>query len=82
MTDDKVETGGVQDTEYVEDPKAAVQPQLKSEHDSLGILATVRRFWKAVLVCNLLCIAAAADGYQIVLNGQTSLSYSTESFLG
>ena len=60
---------------------------LKSQHDNLGVWATVRRnkmvstfslFWslrstltllKAVLVCNLLCIAAAADGYQITLNG-------------
>ncbi|ODO00044.1 hypothetical protein I350_06667 [Cryptococcus amylolentus CBS 6273] len=30
---------------------------------------TVRRFWKGVLLCNLLCFAAAADGYQINLNG-------------
>lgn len=31
------------------------------------------RLLKAVLVCNLLCIAAACDGYQIVLNGATPL---------
>ncbi|KAI9036016.1 uncharacterized protein KD926_002538 [Aspergillus affinis] len=42
---------------------------LKSQADDLGIWATVKRFPKAVLVCNLLCIAAAADGYQINLNG-------------
>ncbi|KAF9878618.1 hypothetical protein CkaCkLH20_04110 [Colletotrichum karsti] len=42
---------------------------LKSEVDSLGHWATVVKFRKAVVVCNLLCIAAAADGYQINLNG-------------
>ncbi|KAL7916802.1 general substrate transporter [Trichoderma velutinum] len=42
---------------------------LKSSFDKLGLWATVKRFWKAVLVCNLLCIAAGADGYQTVLNG-------------
>ncbi|KAM5345993.1 hypothetical protein ACJ41O_011854 [Fusarium nematophilum] len=42
---------------------------LKSAHDDLGLLRTVKRFKKAVVVCNLLCIAAACDGYQIVLNG-------------
>ncbi|KAL7940835.1 general substrate transporter [Trichoderma barbatum] len=42
---------------------------LKSSFDNLGLWATVKRFWKAVLVCNLLCIAAGADGYQTVLNG-------------
>ncbi|KAH8897928.1 MFS general substrate transporter [Thozetella sp. PMI_491] len=42
---------------------------LKSAHDKLGLLASVWKFRKAVFVCNLLCIAAAADGYQIVLNG-------------
>ncbi|PVH79891.1 MFS general substrate transporter [Cadophora sp. DSE1049] len=49
--------------------KRATDPVLKSSLDDLGILKTVRRFWKAVLVCNLMCIAAGADGYQIVLNG-------------
>ncbi|PLB45132.1 MFS general substrate transporter [Aspergillus steynii IBT 23096] len=42
---------------------------LKSQADDLGVWATVKRFPKAVFVCNLLCIAAAADGYQINLNG-------------
>ncbi|KAK5172683.1 uncharacterized protein LTR77_002803 [Saxophila tyrrhenica] len=41
----------------------------KSELDNLGVWATVKRFKKAVLLCNLLCIAAAADGYQYTLNG-------------
>ncbi|CAK7231026.1 hypothetical protein SBRCBS47491_007792 [Sporothrix bragantina] len=42
---------------------------LKSDHDQLGLRASAWRFKKAVLVCNLLCIAAACDGYQINLNG-------------
>ncbi|KAH7121442.1 general substrate transporter [Dactylonectria macrodidyma] len=42
---------------------------LKSQSDNLGAWTTVKKFKKAVLVCNLLCIAAAADGYQINLNG-------------
>ena len=46
---------------------------LKSQTDDLGVWATVKRFPKAVFVCNLLCIAAAADGYQINLNGRSSL---------
>ncbi|KAM0278153.1 hypothetical protein ACHAQH_005351 [Verticillium albo-atrum] len=36
---------------------------LKLDHDELGLWAT------AVLVCNLVAIAAAADGYQYKLNG-------------
>ncbi|KAM5343421.1 hypothetical protein ACJ41O_011958 [Fusarium nematophilum] len=54
--------------ESTADSKAG-QIALKSEVDSLGAWATVVKFRKAVLVCNLLCIAAAADGYQINLNG-------------
>ncbi|KAH7015923.1 general substrate transporter [Ilyonectria destructans] len=42
---------------------------LKSGHDKLGLRASAWRFRKAVLVCNLLCIAAACDGFQISLNG-------------
>ncbi|KAH8585378.1 general substrate transporter [Bisporella sp. PMI_857] len=42
---------------------------LKSEQDNLSQWQTVWKFRKAVLVCNLMCIAAAADGYQINLNG-------------
>ncbi|OAL44872.1 MFS general substrate transporter [Pyrenochaeta sp. DS3sAY3a] len=42
---------------------------LKSDSDTLGTWATVKKFRKAVLVCNLLCVAAACDGYQINLNG-------------
>ncbi|KAG7139279.1 Major facilitator-type transporter ecdD like protein [Verticillium longisporum] len=43
---------------------------LKSDHDELGLWATVCRFKKvAVLICNLIAIAAAADGYQYKLNG-------------
>ncbi|RSM15147.1 hypothetical protein CDV31_005081 [Fusarium ambrosium] len=42
---------------------------LKSSHDKLGLRASAWRFRKAVLVCNLLCIAAACDGFQINLNG-------------
>ncbi|KAL4903125.1 hypothetical protein BDW74DRAFT_169064 [Aspergillus multicolor] len=47
----------------------AGQAVLKSQTDNLGLWATVVRFRKAVVICNLLCIAAAADGYQINLNG-------------
>ncbi|KAI9157947.1 sugar transporter [Paramyrothecium foliicola] len=57
----------IDDFTHVHKPAQIVA--LKSEHDDLGVLATVWKFKKAVLVCNLLCIAAAADGYQIVLNG-------------
>ncbi|CAK7217233.1 hypothetical protein SCUCBS95973_003076 [Sporothrix curviconia] len=42
---------------------------LKSDLDQLGLRATAWRFKKAVFICNLLCIAAACDGYQINLNG-------------
>jgi hypothetical protein len=43
---------------------------LKSSFDNLGLWATAKRFWKAVLICNLLCIAGGADGYQVTLNGE------------
>lgn len=49
--------------------------QLKSELDDLGTWATVWRFRKAVFVCTMLCIAAAADGYQINLNGAVIANY-------
>ncbi|KAL4878200.1 MFS general substrate transporter [Aspergillus karnatakaensis] len=42
---------------------------LKSSFDTLGYWATTKVFWKAVVVCNLVSIAAAADGYQYTLNG-------------
>ena len=45
---------------------------LNSGYDQLGLWASVKRFQKAVLVCNLLCIAAAADGYQYTLNGKAA----------
>ncbi|KPM41346.1 hypothetical protein AK830_g5203 [Neonectria ditissima] len=45
------------------------QTVLKSSLDELGYWKTVRIFWKAVLICNLISIAAAADGYQYTLNG-------------
>ena len=45
-------------------------PVLKSGHDHLGPWPTLKTFWKAALVCNLICVAAACDGYQIVLNGE------------
>ncbi|KAM6522876.1 hypothetical protein FALCPG4_012491 [Fusarium falciforme] len=64
--------GDENDTKHLESAVAntkAGQVALKSETDSLGAWATVKKFRKAVLVCNLLCIAAAADGYQINLNG-------------
>ncbi|KAL2676510.1 hypothetical protein Neosp_010270 [[Neocosmospora] mangrovei] len=45
------------------------QTLLKSGLDELGYWDTVKLFWKAVLICNLISIAAAADGYQYTLNG-------------
>ncbi|ODN93565.1 sugar transporter [Cryptococcus wingfieldii CBS 7118] len=58
---------------HLEDIKAEAElsnaPVLKSDLDQLTAWQTVRRFWKAVLLCNLLSFAAAADGYQINLNG-------------
>ncbi|KAL3456411.1 hypothetical protein BJX64DRAFT_281366 [Aspergillus heterothallicus] len=44
------------------------QVALKSQNNNLRLWATVVKFRKAVIICNLLCIAAAADGYQINLN--------------
>ncbi|KAF4472617.1 sugar transporter [Fusarium albosuccineum] len=67
---DKAEIEARNDAEHDEGfHKKDYEVVLKSDHDKLGVWATVRRFQKAVLVCNLICIAAAADGYQIVLNG-------------
>jgi hypothetical protein len=43
---------------------------LKSTNDELSMWQTVLKFPKAVFICNLMCIAAAADGYQINLNGR------------
>lgn len=34
--------------------------QLKSDHDELGLIKTAWKFRKAVGICTLLCIAAAA----------------------
>ncbi|KAI9162757.1 substrate transporter [Paramyrothecium foliicola] len=56
-------------THLEEDLKHEHGVVLKSSLDGLGLLATAKKFWKAVIVCNLLCIAAACDGYQVVLNG-------------
>ncbi|KAF2014274.1 MFS general substrate transporter [Aaosphaeria arxii CBS 175.79] len=63
---DKVEQNRAESV--VDDPKTDAVV-LKSGNDILGTFATVKKFWKAVLICNLLCIAAACDGYQINLNG-------------
>jgi len=57
-------------TSHLEDGhKPRDGPLLKSSFDELGLLTTVKKFWKACLVCNLMCIAAGADGFQIALNG-------------
>ncbi|KAL4876472.1 MFS general substrate transporter [Aspergillus karnatakaensis] len=59
-------------TQHVEDPEYPEKSNgvlLKSSNDNLGLWKTVWTFRRAVIVCNLLCIAAAADGYQINLNG-------------
>ncbi|KAB5546910.1 sugar transporter [Coniochaeta sp. 2T2.1] len=55
---------------------------LKSSFDDLGLWATARRFWKAVLVCNLLCIAGGADGYQTVLNGNVIANQGFINLMG
>ncbi|KAH8721814.1 sugar transporter [Ilyonectria robusta] len=44
-------------------PIKTAAPVLKSTNDELSMWDT------AVLICNMMCIAAAADGYQINLNG-------------
>lgn len=53
---------------HLEDTKTDIDlvkaPILKSDLDTLTAWQTVKRFWKAIILCNLLCIAAAADGYQ------------------
>lgn len=56
-----------QETEAVEhhEKVATEHIQLKSDLDELGLWQTALRFRKAVLVCFLLCVAAAADGYQV-----------------
>ncbi|WWC91994.1 uncharacterized protein L201_006948 [Kwoniella dendrophila CBS 6074] len=57
---------------HVEDVKSEDilnAPVLKSELDNLTRWETVKRFWKAIVICNMLCFAAACDGYQINLNG-------------
>ncbi|WVQ84236.1 hypothetical protein IAT38_006388 [Cryptococcus sp. DSM 104549] len=60
-------------TSHIEDTKGDDEilkaPVLKSDLDQLSNWETVKRFRKAIFICNLLCIAAAADGYQINLNG-------------
>ncbi|KAH6672695.1 general substrate transporter [Plectosphaerella plurivora] len=68
--DDDVQAKNDLETSHAEhDLKHESAIVLKSSLDDLGLLSTARKFWKAVIVCNLLCIAAACDGYQIVLNG-------------
>ncbi|KAG4436677.1 hypothetical protein IFR05_007856 [Cadophora sp. M221] len=75
MTDKvgKAENNNIQpQTSHIEEDdgvKHDNRPVLKSTLDDLGLLTTVKRFWKACLVCNLMCIAAGADGFQITLNG-------------
>lgn len=52
--------------EVFQDEKVVHEHQkLKSDLDELGLLQTAWRFRKAVLICFLLCVAAAADGYQV-----------------
>ncbi|KAL1959385.1 hypothetical protein VTO42DRAFT_2188 [Malbranchea cinnamomea] len=55
---------------------------LKSHHDHLGLWATIKRFKKAVLICNLLSIAAAADGYQYTMNGNVIANQGFINHLG
>ncbi|OCF35836.1 sugar transporter [Kwoniella heveanensis BCC8398] len=57
-------------TEDHKDPlDIAKAPVLKSSFDELTPWETAKTFKKAVFVCFMLCVAAAADGYQINLNG-------------
>ncbi|OAA56261.1 sugar transporter [Niveomyces insectorum RCEF 264] len=55
---------------------------LKSKLDELGWWATVKRFKKAVLICNLISIAAAADGYQYTMNGNIIANQGFINHLG
>lgn len=48
-----------------EDKVVHEHQKLKSDLDELGLLQTAWRFRKAVSICFLLCVAAAADGYQV-----------------
>ncbi|KAI8657187.1 MFS domain-containing protein [Fusarium keratoplasticum] len=67
---DKIETAPrVSGDENTGDDLKKGQALLKSGLDELGYWDTVKLFWKAVLICNLISIAAAADGYQYTLNG-------------
>ncbi|PCH03906.1 Major facilitator superfamily domain, general substrate transporter [Penicillium occitanis (nom. inval.)] len=68
---ERIENEKSHEREHLENgpPVKADRIVLKSASDTLGLWATVKKFPKAILVCNLLCIAAAADGYQINLNG-------------
>ncbi|KFY81283.1 hypothetical protein V500_11544 [Pseudogymnoascus sp. VKM F-4518 (FW-2643)] len=70
--DNEVQAGNQPAAQHGErelDLKRDQEVVLKSTLDDLGLWATIKRFPKAVLVCQLVCIAAAADGYQLQLNG-------------
>ncbi|KAK6909183.1 sugar transporter [Kwoniella mangroviensis CBS 8886] len=67
MTDIKPYESHVEDSKEEEILKGT--PVLKSELDNLTRWETVKRFWKAIVICNMICFAAACDGYQINLNG-------------
>ncbi|KAM5353514.1 hypothetical protein ACJ41O_000164 [Fusarium nematophilum] len=67
---DKIETAPRASGEENADNDLKKGPTLlKSGLDELGYWETVKVFWKAALICNLISIAAAADGYQYTLNG-------------
>ncbi|OBU00900.1 hypothetical protein VE01_00842 [Pseudogymnoascus verrucosus] len=74
--DNKTEHTVTDEVQHIEDDHNSLEMSnekptlvLKSEQDKLSQWQTAWKFRKAVLICNLMCIAAAADGYQINLNG-------------
>ncbi|CAM1501511.1 Fc.00g034950.m01.CDS01 [Cosmosporella sp. VM-42] len=80
---DAIKAGGAGGTEHHEyNGKEHGDILLKSGHDELGLWATVKKFKKAVVVCNLLSIAAAADGYQYTLNGNIIANQGFINHLG
>ncbi|KAH9204247.1 hypothetical protein DL95DRAFT_471675 [Leptodontidium sp. 2 PMI_412] len=81
---DKVDSSTIQpQASHMEDGfKHDNRPVLKSTLGDLGLLTTVKSFWKACLVYNLMCIAAGVDGFQITLNGNIIANRGFTSHFG
>lgn len=54
-----------QDIEHFDSADNHYSQVLKSNFDNLSPLQAARTFWKAVLLCSFLGIAAAADGFSV-----------------